>query len=210
MGKSKETVVQQGSTNSSTQYTPTAEETAFNKIQLGQAQEYDPYQREINKNSANFINSLFTGNYSGLGAIFEPLARGTNEDVVSGMTSSSLRDLNAQLKKSGAGSFLESGASQSIGARTAGDIRQNAQQFDIGTILNLANLAVGGSAQVQQPALNITSQLGQRLAGLRGVTQNGSSTMNQSSYGQNPFLKSFSQSAGSSLGAGGFGNWKAF
>ena len=78
------------------------------------------------------------------------------------------------------------------------DSARSGQAFNIGNLLNLLNLAVGGQAQVQQPILATSQMLGGRLAGLRTVTQSGMTDSTQKSM--NPFLKSFQQSAGTGLG----------
>jgi len=200
MGKTRES--QQSTQTQSTQYTPTAEETAFNKLQLAQAQEFDPIQRELNRRGGNIINQLLSGEYN-LPGFLSRLPRGIDEEVTSGIVNQSLRDINAQLRASGVGSMLESGVAQSIGARTAGDIRRAAEETNLGSIFNLLNLGVGGQAQVQQPILSTSGMLSQRLAGLRSVNQTGTmNTMSQKTTSMfNPFIESFQKSLGSTLGS---------
>ncbi len=87
---------------------------------------------------------------------------------------------------------------------TAKDIGSNllfpAQQFNMQNLSQLLNLALGGQAQVQQPILGQQQALGQQLAGLRSFTGQ------QTTTAMNPFLKSFQQSLGSSLGKLSFGS----
>ena len=203
MAKGEKTVTESQS-NQQTQYTPTAEETALNKLQLEQAQAFDPTQRQLNQNAGNVINALLTGNTGANGApqlqgYNAKAAAGISPEVTQMLVDQSLRDMNVQLAHSGAGTYLESGAAQQAGIRTAGDIRMGAEEFNIGNWLNLLNLGVGGQAQVQQPTLATSSMLGGRLAGLRSSNTTGSS--NQTTIGMNPFLKSFQQSAGTTLGS---------
>jgi len=157
MGSDK-TQTNSGTTqSSSTTYTPTPEEQELQKLQLAQAKDFDPIQRQLNTNSGNLINQLLLGD-SNLPGFLSKLPAGISPEVTQSIVDSSLRDLNTQLKKSGVGTFLDSGAAQSAGVRASADVRNAAEEFNIGTLFNLLNLGVGGQAQVQQPAL-ATSQM---------------------------------------------------
>lgn len=194
------------SSNQTTTYTPTPEETALNKLQLEQAQAFDPTQRLLNQNAGNLINQLLTGS-SDLPGWMKDMGSGISQDQMDSTVDYSLRDMNSQLAKSGAGTYLESGASQSIGARTAADLRNANQQFNLGNKFNLLNLATGNAAQIQQPMTATSTALGQRLAGLATVNTQGTSTT--SSKSGNPFLSSFGSSLGSGAGSFFFGCWVA-
>lgn len=200
MGGEKQT----SSTNSNATQTatPTAEQTALNQIQLGQAQAADPQQRQINQSGMSAINNLLTG--QPLPGYLGQLPGGIDENATNTIVNQSLKDVNAQLAKSGAGTMMESGASQAIGARSAADTRSQAAQFNLQNLLQLLNIGVGGQASVQQPISASNSQLGTRLAGLNSYNSTGSS--NSTTIGMNPFMKSFQTSLGSSLGSGKFGN----
>lgn len=204
MGKEKQT--QTTSSNQQQTYTPTAEETEFNKLQLAQAKEFDPIQRQLNAQGGFLINQLLTG--QSLPGYLNSLPTGINPGVTQSIVDQSLKDVNTQLAASGAGTFLESGASQSIGARTAADVRNNAEQFNLQNLQQLLNIAVGGQASVQQPSLTTSAQLSSRLTGLRSISGTGVNT--QTTIGMNPFMKSFQTSLGQTLGSpsfksGGFG-----
>lgn len=200
MGKSKETVV--NNTSQTAQYTPTPEEVELNKLNLAQAKEFDPQQRQINRQAGDVVSNLLTGNTEGLPGFLRTLARGVDPSVTQGLVDQSLRDVNTQLAASGAGTFLESGPAQSIGARTAGDIRLASEESNLNRLLNLLNIGVGGQAQIQQPILATSANLGSRLAGLRSMS--GTSTGTQTSYGMNPFIKSFQSAAGTTFGSPNF------
>jgi hypothetical protein len=181
----------------STEATP--EERQLNQLQLEQAKAFDPQQRQMNQNAGNLVNQLLTG--QSLPGYLNTLPGGISPEVTQHIVDQSLRDLYPQFQSSG---ILDSGVAASIAGRTSGDIRASAEQFNIQNLQQLLNLAVGGQAQVQQPMLQTTSQLGSRLAGLRSST----STVTA----MNPFLKSFQESAGKTLGSpkvnaawGGFG-----
>lgn len=198
MGNNKTT--QQASTNQTQTAQATPEQTALNQLQLGQAQAFDPTQRQLNQNAGNAINDLLTG--QALPGYLQSLPGGIDENATNTIVNQSLKDVNSQLAKSGAGTFMESGASQAIGARTAADTRSQAAQFNLQNLLQLLNIGVGGQAQVQQPITASNSQLGSRLAGLNSYSSTGNS--NQTTIGMNPFLKSFQQSAGKTLGGASF------
>jgi len=202
MGKERSTTVQ-NTTQTSTP-APTAEETALNKLDLERRQAQQPGLLESDQASLSLNNAFLRG--QPLPGYFQGLPGGISPEVTTGIVDSSLRDLNTQLAASGAGTYLESGAAQSIGARTAGEIRQNAEQFNLGQLLNLLNLSIGAPAQIQQPINQNAATFSSRLAGLRSVNQTGSGTSTQT--GMNPFLKSFQTSLGSSLGSGSFGAMK--
>lgn len=203
MGKDKQT--QQTQQTQQTSYQADPSMLAMNRIQLGQMEAADPMQRQVNANAFNVINQLLTGNTAGLPGFLGTLAQGINPQVTQGLVNQSLGDVNVQLAKSGAGTMMESGPSQSIGVRTAGDIRLASEENNLNRLLNLLNIGVGGQAQIQQPILATSSMLGSRLAGLTGMTSNMSG--NQTSTAMNPFLRSFQTSMGNSFGtwSGGFG-----
>jgi len=169
----------------------TVEETPMekktNELQFNQMQEFDPIQRQLNANGGNLVNQLLLG--QSLPGYLNTLPGGISPDVTQHIVDQSLKDLYPQFQSSG---ILDSGVAASIAGRTSGDIRASAEQFNIQNLQQLLNLAVGGQAQVQQPMLNTTGQLGQRLSGLRSST----STVTA----MNPFLKSFQQSLGQNLG----------
>jgi len=198
MGNEKTTQKQESS--ASTQYTPTAEETAMNKLDLQRREGQQSGLIASDQAGLSLNEAFLRGNE--LPGYFKGLPYGISPDVTNGLVNQSLKDVNAQLAYSGAGTMMESGASQAIGARTAGDIRQSAEQFNLGQLLNLLNLATGSSAQIQQPINTAANTFSGRLAGLRSSNSTGNST--QTTTSMNPFLKSFYQGAGESLGKGVF------
>lgn len=150
------------------------------------------------------------------------------EDVTSDIVQRSLADIAPQFQMAG---ILDSGVAASLSGELAKDIRldtarsnmdtalaieqQNianqsaASQFDISnqysqqafdtnTLLSLLNLTLSGSTALQSPVLAQSQQLSNALAGLRSTT----GTTTQTSM--NPFLLSFQQSAGQTLGSPSF------
>jgi hypothetical protein len=195
MSKDKSTSTQD--TTQTQTRTASPEETEINKLALERERARQGGLIDSDRNALALSNQFMTGQE--LPGYFKGLPYGISPEVTTGIVGSSLRDMNTQLAKSGAGSFLESGAAQSMGTRTAGDIRMGAEQFNLGQLLNLLNLATGSSAQIQQP-MNANAQMfSSRLGGLGTVT--GTTQGSTTNKSMNPFLKSFQTSAGSTLGS---------
>lgn len=145
------------------------------------------------------------------------------EDYTADIVQQALRDIYPQFQAMGLP--IESGVAQSIAGRTSGDIRRQVaetnierqmlakqfnveterarQGFNMGQLLNLLNLAVGGQAQIQQPVLAGGASLGQRLAGLRTINQTG--TTSSSGWQRNPFITGQDVMSGIGTGIGVFG-----
>ena len=178
--------------------TPTAEETEYNKLMLDREKFLDPQIRQTQGQGLDLVSQLLAGKE--LPGYLKGLPGGISEEVTGSIVDQSLTDLNTQLAKSGAGTFMESGASQAIGTRTAADVRNQAAQFNLGNLQQLLNIGVGGQAQVQAPIAAFSGQLSSRLAGLRTVQSTGTSS-SQQQFTYNPFKESFYSSLGSSLGS---------
>lgn len=187
MGQEKSTQHQ----DQTQQFTATPEENQLNKLQLGQAQAFDPMQRQLNQSGGDLINKLLTG--QGLPGFLGQLPGGIDQGVTQGIVDDSLKDLYPQFQANG---ILDSGVAAQIAGRTSADVRQNSAQFNLQNLQQLLSMAIGGQSSVQQPAQQASGQVGQRLAGLRGVNATGTT----STYGMNPFLKSFQTQLGSTLG----------
>lgn len=198
MGSSKRTTTE--SSQSSQNVTPTAtpEEQELNKLYLNREKALDPQITAVQKQGLDLSSRLMAG--QDLPGYLNTLPGGISKDVQDGIVKDSLRQLNASLSASGAGSFLDSGASDAIGARTAADLYQNASQFNIQNLMQLLSLGVGSGAAVQAPIQGFSSQLSSRLSGLRPV--NSSSNSNGTSmFSYNPFLENLYGSAGKTLGS---------
>jgi len=194
VGKDKTTTsTEQRSTQT---VTPSAEETELNRLQLEREKFLDPQIRGVQSQGLSLVQQLLQGDENLPGFLGE-LPGGISPEVTSDIVQQSLRDIAPSFQRSG---LLDSGVRASIEARTAGDIRRTSEEFNIGNRLNLLNLALSGQAQIQQPILGFSGQLGQRLAGLRNTASTGFT--NQTTLSANPFLKSFQQGAGSALGKG--------
>ena len=178
------------------QYTPTAEETELNRLELERARASQGGVMQSQQAGLDLVNQLLRG--QPLPGYLQGLPGGISPEVTQDLVNQSISDIQPYFAQHG---LLDSGVNASISARTAGDIRRGAEEFNIGNRLNLLNLALSGQAQVQQPVLASSANLGNRLAGLRSGTSN-TSTSGQSSWmGMNPFMKSFQQSLGNSLGS---------
>lgn len=196
MGKEKQTSSTTNVVNQTTTPTPTAEERELIQLQLGQAKAFDPLQRQLNEQGGNLILNLLQG--KSLPGYLNTLPGGISEDVVSSISNQAIQDIAPTFQKSG---ILDSGTAAQISARTSADIRNQASQFNIQNLMQLLNQAIGGQAQVQAPAIQTSAQLGNSLAGLRSMNTQGTTTSNTTLTMMNPFLNSFQQSLGKTLGS---------
>lgn len=186
MGTQKTTT----NTTTSQQATATPEETRLNQMDIAMREKIDPLMAQTQAGGLGLINKLLLGG-TDLPGFFGEMGQGINENMTQNIVKQSLRDLYPQFQSQG---ILDSGTAASVAGRTAGDIRTNVAEYNLNNKLNLLNLAFSGQGQVQQPVLNQSSILGQRLAGLRSVNNNLQSST------KNPFT-------GASLGV--FGKWGA-
>lgn len=172
------------SQNSSSTQTQTAqmtpEERELMRLRLERERQTSGGQTEAQLNSLGLINQLLTG--QDLPGYLGKLPYGISESSIQDMTRKSISDLQPQFQSSG---LLDSGVNAELSARTASNIRRGAEEYNLGNLFNLLNLAVGGQAQVQAPLLSQQGMLSQSLAGLRPVTQTGSSRGRSFNYGGN-------------------------
>lgn len=196
MGKGEKTAVTNVNSNQQ-QYTPTAEETQLNRDYADIFSAGKPGMIRNQQAGMDASYNLLTG--QDLPGYLKDLPYGISKDVQDSIVQESLRQIMPSFQSGG---ILNSGAAASISARTAGDIYRNSAQFNLQNLQQLLNLGVGGQAQPLQMGMSAGSQLSSNLAGLRSYS--GSSNGSSTTMGMNPFLKSFQQSAGSSLGKGLF------
>lgn len=192
MGKEKSSGSTTQVINQTSTPTPTAEETRLNQLQIQATEQTQPQMIQAQQTGLNLINQLLSGQEN-LPGFFTQLGKGISPEITNDIVQQSLRDIMPSFQQSG---ILDSGVAASIAGRTAGDIRRTSEEFNIGNRLNLLNLALSGQAQVQQPILGQAEMLGSRLAGLRSMNTQGTTTTNSTQYGMNPFLKSFQQGMG--------------
>ena len=186
------------STTTTKQATESASERELNELEIEKVRATQPGQIQTQLASQNLINQLLTGgSVEDLPGFFGEIGGGISPETTSGIVQESLKDLGTQFQGAG---ILDSGTAQSIAARTAGDIRRGTEEFNIGNKLNLLNLALSGQAQVQQPLLAQSQQLGGRLAGLRSV--------NQTQTTKNPFFTGRDIFGGIGSGIGAYGALK--
>jgi hypothetical protein len=179
MGSSKTgTQDSSGNQRSTTTYTPTAEQTELDKLQLEQARAAQAGTIEMNKYALELGNNLLQG--KSLPGYLSGLPGGISPDVTQSIVNSSLRDIQPGMQKAG---ILDSGVNAAISARTSADIRTQAEQFNLQNLMQLLNLGVGGQAQIQAPIQTSAASLGGRLAGLAGSTTSGNYDSNSHSFG---------------------------
>lgn len=182
MGESREST--QTTQQQTVQATP--EETELNRLRLEREKSLDPFIRQAGESGLTLSNLLLTG--QGLPGFLSGLPGGISEDVTQDIVNRSLGDVRAGLQ---GGGLLDSGVRSELEARTSADIRTQSEQFNLGNLQQLINLAVGGQSQPLAGPLGFGSQLSQSLAGLRGFTSQGS----QFGRATQPFGQTFSQFA---------------
>lgn len=187
MGNEKTTTKSEGQQRA----TATPEERELLAMQLERQRVNQPMQQQLDNNQYSLANTLLTGgslpgNLQGAGGV-SPFQ--TQE-----MVNASMRDIMPQFQSAG---ILDSGAAIQGGINASANVRNQNAQFNVQALQQLLNQAMGGSSQLTGMNNQSNSILGGQLAGLRTINTNGRSTVT----GMNPFLKSFQQSAGKTLGS---------
>ena len=193
MGKEKttnETQQQQSQT-----YTPTAEEKELNQLSLAQSKELMPYETDMAKQVYGLLGNILGGG-AGLPQEYASLFGGISPDA---MGKEATRLTQSGLVAGQSMGIQDSGVlEKSIASDIAGNLVYPTEQYNQNMRSNLLNMALGYGGQQQQLTQQGTSSLSGALAGLRSMSGTMSGT--QTITSMNPFLKSFQQSAGSSLG----------
>ena len=188
-----------GTTNQTMTPTPTAEETALNKLTLERMQATQPGMIQAQQQGLGLINQLLTGQQ--LPGYLGTLPGGLSSEAIGHQASRMAGQYGAGFQNLG---IADSGVAYRETARgIANELLMPSEQFNLQNLMQLLNIGVGGQAQVQQPILAQSGQLGASLAGLRSVTQTG--TTSQTTTSMNPFLKSFQTSLGQTFGSPKFG-----
>lgn len=177
MGNTKTT----NNTSQTASATPQEQQLENNELQVSNANL--PNQLSVNNNSANLINSILTGSYSGA-------ASGINENQTQSMVNASLRDIAPQFQTSG---ILNSGEAVQVAGRTAMDTRNSNAQFNVQAQQNLLSAALDGGTSWSSVNNQNNATTGSQLAGLRTVNSNNVTS-------SNPFLNSFYNSLGTGAG----------
>ena len=121
------------------------------------------------------------------------LSQGLSPEAIGGQATKLAGQFGAGFQSLGIG---DSGVAFKETAKgIASELLLPAEQFNIGTNLNLLGIGTGTGIQQQQVTNQQAGTLGARLAGLRPVSGF------QTTLGMNPFLKSFQQSLGQTLGS---------
>jgi len=173
------TITQSGSSTQERQ--PTKEETRLNELDVQLRESTQPYLIPMQQQGLQ-LGSLLLQGRNNLPGFMNNLPQGISPEVTQGIVDQSLRDVDTRMAGQG---LMDSGTRASVLSRTSGDIRRAAEEFNIGNRLNLLNLALTGQAQVQQPVLGFSSNLGQRLTTLGPTTKtyNNTSTQGRNSMG---------------------------
>lgn len=174
----------------SSQATPTPEETELNQRNLRIAKATEAGETQAQLSGLNLVNQLLMGQIPG--GMYQQMAGGIDSQALAGQATQMMRSGRTGMQGQGLANSGE--ADRAISKDIAGNLLFPAQQFNIGALQNLMNLALTGQAQVQQPIQSNVNNLSSSLAGLRTTT----GTQSQTS---NPFLSSFYSSMGQGLGS---------
>lgn len=176
-------------TQSSTTAQMSPEERANLALDTQRKQAALPMQMESDKQQYALTNKLLQGQDLP-GNLYG--AQGINEMQTQDMVNSSLRDIYPQFQ---IGGIMDSGMAAQIASQTSAGVRNDNAKFNVSAFQNLLNQALGGSSNLTGNYNNANSTMVNQLAGLRTTNTSGST------IGMNPFLKSFQQSAGQTLGS---------
>ena len=172
---------------SSTTVQPTADEQEINRLNLEARRAAQPGMIKAQTQGLNLINELLVGGT--LPGFLETLPGGISPAITKDIAQNAIQDILPSFQQGG---LLDSGVAASSAARVSGDVPRASEQFNIGNLLNLLNLGVGGQAQIQAPILSRSAQLSQALAGLRGTSTSASGNQTTSI----PFSKTFANYTG--------------
>src|SRR3990167_6674770 len=169
MGKEKSTAQTQQAQQQQTTYTPTPEEREMQQIQLGQYRQTAQPTTDVQLAFLKLANALGTG--QALPGYLQPLGGGISPEAIGTQASRLARQYGAGFQQQG---LIDSGVAFRETARgIANELLFPAEQFNIGNLQNLLNLALSGQAQVQAPVQAGAGTLAQSLAGLRSISQTG-------------------------------------
>jgi len=192
MGQDKGSTV----TNTTTTPKPTAEETEMNKMALAQQKEIQPQQTDYYKSAYNLSNLLLGGQQ--LPGYLSSVTQGIDPNAIGQQAANYAKQNMPGMQSLG---VLDSGESmRSIAKGISNDVLFPAQQFNSNLLMSLLGIASGQGSNATSQFQSGTNTLAQSLAGLRSINQQGTT----STYGMNPFLKSFQTSAGKTLGSPSF------
>lgn len=173
-------------TNQTQQATPPPQETTLLNQEISNNQFMQPIAQKSYSDLSDNIQAILEGK--------QPAAVGVGgitEDQTQSMVNQSLRDIMPQFQTSG---ILNSGEAAQVANLTAAQTRNANAQFNVSAAQNLFNLASGGQSNLQGQQQASTNTLTNELAGLRTTT-------GSQSVSSNPFLNSFYNSLGKTLGS---------
>lgn len=160
------TVVQSGSSSQSRELTP--EEKELQAMDLELRKKTDPFLAPMQMQGLQLGTQLLSGT-TPLPGWMADLEKGISPEMTDSIVDQSLRDVDTRMAGQG---LMDSGTRASVMSRTSGDIRRASEEYNIGNRLNLLNLALTGQAQIQQPILGFSGNLGQRLTTTGTTTKN--------------------------------------
>lgn len=177
MGGSKGQTSTSNTSGSSTQTREVSpEERELMNMDLALRRKTDSALGDMQLQGLSLGTQLLSGN-TPLPGWMSGMEQGLSENAINDIANQSLRDVDYKMAGQG---IMDSGTRASVLARTSGDVRRAAYEFNIGNKQNLLNLALTGQAQIQQPVLGFSSSLGNRMTTMGSQTR--SSTGTQSTF----------------------------
>jgi hypothetical protein len=170
MGKGQAST-QSGTTTQERQ--PTAEETRLNQLDVQLREATNPMMMEMQKSGLSLGNMLLTGN-TPMPGWMAGIEKGISPEVTQGIVDQSLRDVDTRMAGQG---LMDSGTRASVSARTSGDIRNAAAEYNQTNKLNLINMALSGLTGTGGVISNFSANAGQRLSTLGQQTKTYNNTM---------------------------------
>ena len=153
--------------NTTSTATATPEEQAMQATQLKQFQGYEPFQTQMLQNMFSTGNNLLNSVNQPNSDAWKTLLGGVTEQQTRNSMNISDRALRGSFQQQG---IYDSGTAASARMRSGADIANTNAQFNVGALQNALNLALGGSAQVQQAGQGNANSLASSLQGLRTIT----------------------------------------
>lgn len=158
MGSSK------GTNTVEKQAEPSAEEKALLQLQLKEETALSPQKMQISQQGYSLISQLLAGD-ANLPGFLGDISSGLDENAINDLSQKAIKDVAPQFQGQG---ILDSGTAASLMARTSGDIRRSAYEYNIQNKMNLLNLALAGNINTINSGTS--NDLTSRLAGLRAIT----------------------------------------
>lgn len=155
---------------------PTAEETRLNQLDVELREKTQGGLIGMNTEALSLGTQLLKGGE--LPGWMSGITGGINDAVINSMIGQQGRDIQAGMASN---NMLDSGTNAAVSARGGREVRTGVAQWNLQNQLNALSLALTGNVQLQEPIMQSSSGMGQRLTTLGQTTKNFNSTTNRGS-----------------------------